>query len=182
MIDGPSACFLRFTDWVAESFAPAHHSFQPLEVADVSNPNKPVLVRSDMCHDFVTDGLWFLYENGAHLQPESHVFRDHIIMYAWKAQKQEQSPQMLRRWQRYLRQLELSLARIKKQFTFAREALLWNWRLQVHSFLHTEHATYSLSLAPPFLNYCYLPLAIPPQAGTSIPSRRRLHQEPQAAC
>lgn len=32
----------------------------------------------------------------------------------------------------------LALVRIRKQFTFAREALLWNWRLQLPSFLRSE--------------------------------------------
>ncbi|CAL1169077.1 unnamed protein product [Cladocopium goreaui] len=70
--------FMKFTDWVAASFAPNHSAFQPLEVADVNS--RGFLVRSTMCHDFVTDGLRFLYDHGAKLRAEEHVFRDHIIM------------------------------------------------------------------------------------------------------
>eukprot|EP00435_Cladocopium_sp_Y103_P014800 s1318_g3.t1 len=153
--------FMKFTDWVAASFAPNHSAFQPLEVADVNS--RGFLVRSTMCHDFVTDGLRFLYDHGAMLRAEEHVFRDHIIMYATAVELVNSSFQSMRRWQRYLRQLELSLERIKKQFTFAREALIWNWRLHLPSFLHSEQQNYQISLAPPFLNYCYLPLALPPE-------------------
>eukprot|EP00434_Breviolum_minutum_P017202 symbB.v1.2.015187.t1/scaffold1044.1/size142232/8 len=153
--------FIKFTDWVASSYAPQHHSFQPLEVADINS--RSFLVRSTMCHDFVTDGLWFLYNHGAKLKADEHVFRDHIIMYATSVDNVTTSSHNMRRWQRYLRQLELSLERIRKQFTFAREALLWNWRLQLPSFLRSEYQNYSITLAPPFLNYCYLPLALPPE-------------------
>ena len=69
----------RFSDWVASDFAPQHHAFQPLELADVRR--RGVLMRSNMCHDFVTDSLWFLYKQGIRLEPEDHVFRDHIIMW-----------------------------------------------------------------------------------------------------
>ncbi|CAK9057178.1 unnamed protein product [Durusdinium trenchii] len=153
--------FLEFVDWVAKSFAPKHHIFQPIEVADVLQ--RQSLVNSSMCHDFVTEGLWFLYAKGAELHPEEHVFRDHIILYAHAARLPKASWSTMRQWQRYLRQLDLSMARIKKQFTFAREALLWNWRLQLPTFLHTENQSFQIDLAPPFLNYCYLPLAIPPE-------------------
>eukprot|EP00913_Durusdinium_trenchii_P018811 g17678.t1 len=209
----------RFVDWVAKSFAPKHHIFQPIEVADVLQ--RQSLVNSSMCHDFVTEGLWFLYAKGAELHPEEHVFRDHIILrpVAFAAfaafavcvgrAAGSSSWSTMRQWQRYLRQLDLSMARIKKQFTFAREALLWNWRLQLPTFLHTENQSFQIDLAPPFLtlgvavtpvesgrivpsfshcfkthqlrwvtfwhglirdrrmqhtrNYCYLPLAIPPE-------------------
>lgn len=74
-----STCLRRFSDWVASDFAPQHHAFQPLELADVRR--RGVLMRSNMCHDFVTDSLWFLYKQGIRLEPEDHVFRDHIIMW-----------------------------------------------------------------------------------------------------
>lgn len=160
------ATFVKFTDWVAKEFAPTHNAFQPIEVASVTPGGSPVLVRSSMCHDFVTDALWFFYHEGHRMQPESHVFRDHIIMYATDATEVSSLLEGLhgmRQWGRYLRQLELSLERIRQQFTFAREALIWNWRLRLPAFLHTEHRSYQVQLSPPFLNYCYLPLAMPPE-------------------
>eukprot|EP00439_Symbiodinium_sp_Y106_P062299 s113_g9.t1 len=160
------ATFVKFTDWVAKEFAPFHNAFQPIEVASVTPGGSPVLVRSSMCHDFVTDALWFFYHEGHRMQPESHVFRDHIIMYATEAKEAStllEGLHGMRQWGRYLRQLELSLERIRQQFTFAREALIWNWRLRLPAFLHTEHRSYQVQLSPPFLNYCYLPLAMPPE-------------------
>ncbi|CAE8626747.1 unnamed protein product [Polarella glacialis] len=168
--------FRIFADWVANDFAPSHHSFQPLEIAVVSRQNAADLsqkqtatvVRSNMCHDFVTDALWVLHNNGVQLSAEKAVFRDHIILYATSADEVSHSGfaeqlRSSRKWLRYLRQLTFSVELIRKQFTHAREAFIYNWRLGLNVFLHTEHRDYRLKLTPPFLNYCYLPLAIPPK-------------------
>merc|ERR1712187_252399 len=64
---------------------------------------------------------------------------------------------------RYYRTLLLYLARIKQQFTHAREALITVWRLGLPAIVHDEYGDYhTVKLTPPFLNYCYLPIAIPP--------------------
>ena len=47
-----------------------------------------------------------------------------MARYAHSAEAVESTTRTRRSWQRYLRQLALSLARIKKQFTFARAAWL----------------------------------------------------------
>merc|ERR1712194_605537 len=47
--------------------------------------------------------------------------------------------------------------------TYARGALIAGWRLGLPVFLHDFAAEYQVKLVPPFLNYCYLPLAIPPE-------------------
>jgi len=169
--------FQKFADWVIHDFAPRHGAFQPIEVADVNLANvanaanglnvkaaEMTIVRSRMCHDFVTDSLWFLYEAGATLEADDIIFRDHIIMYADKVKKAGAFiGQNKRRFGRYWRVVALFLEGIKSQFTFARTALLAGWRLGIPVFLHDQWQDYEIELAPPFLNYCYLPLAIPPQ-------------------
>lgn len=165
--------FQGFADWVIHDFVPRHSAFQPIEVADVNLANaarassvkaaQMTIVRSRMCHDFVTDSLWFLYEAGATLQADDIIFRDHIIMYADKVKKA--GPfigHTKRRFGRYWRVVALFLEGIKSQFTYARTALLAGWKLGIPVFLHDEWQDYEIELAPPFLNYCYLPLAIPP--------------------
>jgi len=166
--------FQSFVDWVIHDFAPRHGAFQPIEVADVNLANsvnvsnvkaaQMTIVRSRMCHDFVTDSLWFFYEAGATLKADDLIFRDHIIMYADTVKKA--GPfigHTKRRFGRYWRAVGLFLDGIKSQFTFARTALLIGWKLGIPVFLHDEWQDYEIQLAPPFLNYCYLPLAIPPQ-------------------
>merc|ERR1711879_152067 len=69
----------------------------------------------------------------------------------------------LRQEVRYLRSLFLYLRLIKQQFTYAREALIYTWKLGLPAFVHTQgDGYYRARLMPPFLNYCYLPLALPP--------------------
>merc|ERR1711957_850543 len=54
------------------------------------------------------------------------------------------------------------LAQIREKFTSARDALLIAWKLGIPAFIHDSHRNQIVHLSPPFLNYCYLPLAIPP--------------------
>eukprot|EP00931_Biecheleriopsis_adriatica_P028933 TRINITY_DN17244_c0_g1_i1.p1 TRINITY_DN17244_c0_g1~~TRINITY_DN17244_c0_g1_i1.p1 ORF type:complete len:405 (-),score=57.29 TRINITY_DN17244_c0_g1_i1:28-1221(-) len=160
--------FQEYSEWVTQQFAPQHTAFQPLELVHLDKQVEhwgSVHVRSNMCHDFVTDSLWHMHKSGASFRAESQVFRDHIIMYAQDIRNVTVFAETWlgkRKWLRYLRQLYLSIHLIRKEFTYAREALLWNWQLHLPAYLHTQRADFQVTLAPPFLNYCYLPLALPP--------------------
>merc|ERR1719186_1120855 len=68
-----------------------------------------------------------------------------------------------RRWLRYLRSMLIFYEDIKEQFTSARIAFVVTWKMGLPAYLHTPGQDYQVFLAPPFLNYCYLPLAIPPE-------------------
>merc|ERR550534_2673201 len=144
-------------------YMPKHNAFSPVEIAAADGSTS---LRSRMCHDFVTDALWVLYENGVNLSVTEPVFRDHIIMYSSKMSPVDQKvwyTRGKRQWMRYLRTLYLFIEGIKEQFTFARAALVVVWKAGVPAFLHTPGQDYEVTLVPPFLNYCYLPLAIPPE-------------------
>ena len=72
------------------------------------------------------------------------VLEFHLILHSrWAFQKHDLATivdsivEALVAIQHHLR-TSLALVRIRKQFTFAREALLWNWRLQLPSFLRSE--------------------------------------------
>lgn len=154
----------KLVDWVIGYYAPKFGKFNPVEVVVPHATEKGL--RSRMCHDFVTDSLWVLYENGAKLEEQTKLFRDHIIMYANELENWgplNDSRDGRKRELRYLRGLHLYLQKIKQQFTYAREALVNLWRLDLPVFVHDEEGNYHRArLVPPFLNYCYLPLAIPP--------------------
>merc|ERR1719158_2477857 len=149
----------HFARWVEKKYAPAYTSFQPLEVVTADGG---VAVRSRLCHDFTTDALWVLHDQGVHLQTKEHIYRDHIIVYAAGVKRIDESGRYRRQWLRYLRALWLWIEEIKAEFTHGRRALISIWKLGMPGYLHTEHADYQVDLLPPFLNYCYLPLAIPP--------------------
>mmetsp|Transcript_23223 Transcript_23223/g.54372 ORF Transcript_23223/g.54372 Transcript_23223/m.54372 type:complete len:184 (+) Transcript_23223:135-686(+) len=128
-----------------------------------------------MCHDFVTDALWVLYRGGARLKAEDVIFRDHIIMYATAvdiASTLLQTRRGTRMRLRYLRLLALYLEDIKQQFTAARNVMVAAFRLGIPIFLHNEFKDYRVHLVPPFLNYCYLPLAIPPDVHNPLGSMK----------
>jgi hypothetical protein len=150
-----------FSDWVRLSFAQSHHTFDPLEIV-LTNGS---LVRSSMCHDFVTDSLWELYSRGVGLKPEAPIFRDHIILYAQAVHSVEpdETPMRFRReFLRYMRVLEMFRAKIAEQFTYGREALIVNWKMGLPIFMRSNGSDVRVDISPPFLNYCYLPLGIPP--------------------
>jgi hypothetical protein len=165
--------FRVYTEWVINEYAPKFRGFQPLEIAKAlhnssgkDDAKAVTLMRSRMCHDFVTDSLWVLYENGVQLGAEEPILRDHIIMYAEEATNMGKLPssgRKVRQWLRYLRLLALYLEEIKQEFTAGRAALIINWRLGLPVFLHDASGEYEAKLVPPFLNYCYLPLALPPE-------------------
>eukprot|EP00927_Polykrikos_kofoidii_P052622 TRINITY_DN46500_c0_g1_i1.p1 TRINITY_DN46500_c0_g1~~TRINITY_DN46500_c0_g1_i1.p1 ORF type:complete len:437 (-),score=47.71 TRINITY_DN46500_c0_g1_i1:110-1420(-) len=157
-------------DWVIDNYMPRYTAFNPVELvmpgAQQAGGNATVL-RSRMCHDFVTDALWVLYDRGAVFEPEKLVFRDHIIMYGEIVESItniSSSVDARKRELRYMRGLDIYLEKIKDEFTHARTALLSLWRLRVPIFIHDEQGGYHrVKLLPPGLNYCYLPLAIPPE-------------------
>eukprot|EP00928_Gymnodinium_smaydae_P088567 TRINITY_DN72637_c0_g1_i1.p1 TRINITY_DN72637_c0_g1~~TRINITY_DN72637_c0_g1_i1.p1 ORF type:complete len:430 (-),score=55.39 TRINITY_DN72637_c0_g1_i1:73-1314(-) len=165
----------KLADWVANNYTRRFPAFNPIEViippprqqtADGSSAKADVVLRSRMCHDFVTDALWVLYEHGAKFRAERGVFRDHIIMYASSVTEfdgLEDSWQGRRKELRYLRTLLMFMTQIREQFTYAREALIVAWRLQLPVLAHDDKGGYHLvTLVPPFLDYCYLPIALPP--------------------
>jgi len=152
-------------DWIIDHYMPSYKAFNPVEIVTphAKPPQKVTALRSRMCHDFVTDSLWVLYEHGAKLRSSGTIFRDHIIMYADSIEAVEENRLFRKKELRYMRSLLLYLDKIKAQFTYAREALIAIWRLRLPVFVHDETGTYHrVQLVPPFLNYCYLPLAIPP--------------------
>eukprot|EP00747_Dinoflagellata_sp_TGD_P197501 gnl/TRDRNA2_/TRDRNA2_68932_c0_seq1.p1 gnl/TRDRNA2_/TRDRNA2_68932_c0~~gnl/TRDRNA2_/TRDRNA2_68932_c0_seq1.p1 ORF type:complete len:430 (+),score=90.01 gnl/TRDRNA2_/TRDRNA2_68932_c0_seq1:142-1290(+) len=165
--------FNRFAHWVNDSFRPTHATFDAVEalvVGENSNPkSKDFTIRSCMCHDFVTDSLWELYNAGMAMEAEDHIFRDHIIMYA-----KEIEPVSLgfghfgRQRLRYFRTLHLFVESVKVQFTYARDAIISNWKMGIPVVLRSRNQEYRVWPTAPFLNYCYLPLAIPPKVADPL--------------
>lgn len=153
----------RLSDWVFGTFVTDRDTFDSLEVVSDS---KQHTLPSTMCHDFTTDAMRKMWELGVKIVPEDLVFRDHIMLYARKV---EHLPNLMstgssrRAYMRYWRMLEIFREQIMDQFTYGRDALLVNWKLGLPMYLTTRHQDYKIWLSPPLLNYCYLPLAIPPR-------------------
>lgn len=162
--------FKIWVDWAIHDYAPTHLAFQPAELVLVSqldkggqaSAGKPVL-SSQMCHDFVTDSLWVLYDLGVRFEAKDDIFRDHIFIYAGSYELAPSSRDMMRKYFRYLSLLAVFYAEVAKEFTAARKVLAVAWKLGLPLFHHHTDQDFIVRLVPPFINYCYLPLALPPQ-------------------
>merc|ERR1719217_201049 len=64
---------------------------------------------------------------------------------------------------RYFRVFELHLKRVKEQFTYVREMLIVAWKMGISPVIYSNKRYMRVNIVEPFLNYCYLPLAIPPK-------------------
>eukprot|EP00928_Gymnodinium_smaydae_P043286 TRINITY_DN29039_c0_g1_i1.p1 TRINITY_DN29039_c0_g1~~TRINITY_DN29039_c0_g1_i1.p1 ORF type:complete len:396 (+),score=51.99 TRINITY_DN29039_c0_g1_i1:142-1329(+) len=160
----------KYVEWASNVYSNTYKAFNPIEVVTPPNAGNGqqggTLLRSRMCHDFVTDSLWTLYNLNATLVQNSEVFRDHIIIYAEHIEAASVDASWIdaRQELRYLRSLYLYLDKIRQQFTYAREAYVYTWRMGLPVFVHDEYGVYHrVQLTPPLINYCYLPLAIPPE-------------------
>lgn len=155
--------FNRYMDWLKTDFDPTHVTFEPVEVVVPHKSGAPG-VPSRMCHDFVTDSLWVLYDMGARFAPEDAIFRDHIIFYAESFEEidYKNSGEAKRDVLRYFRVFELHLSRVKEQFTYVRDMLVVAWKMGIPPVLYSDRKYIRVNIMEPFLNYCYLPLAIPP--------------------
>lgn len=158
--------FNAYAHRIAVDLAPRFTTFRPVEVATQAptlNAEHGVALRSLMCHDFVADSLWVLYELGARYTFKPKIYRDHVIMYAdeYKRVKHDDK-RMVRKQLRYLRSLEPYMAAIKSEFTNSRVSLIALWKLGMSTFFRSPDGDHLLHLVPPFINYCYIPLALPP--------------------
>lgn len=151
----------EFANWVKTNFTHTRTTFDTLEVLHQNGSH----LRSTMCHDFVTDALWFFYDRKVRMRPETAIFRDHIIMYADSIEEvgDNKTARHRREFLRYFRLLRVFYTRIASQFTYGREALIVTWKLGLPVYFRTKGIDYRIKVQPPFLNYCYLPLAIPPK-------------------
>lgn len=157
--------FNAYVRKMVSDFAPRYRAFRPVEVASqtLNTTEHGVALRSFMCHDFVTDSLWVLYNLGARYEQTGEMFRDHVIMYVDGYTKLDDSDRRMARKQlRWLRSLEPYMADVRQEFTNSRVALIGIWKLGVSAFFRNPDGDYVLRLVPPFINYCYLPVALPP--------------------
>ena len=78
--------FNALNDWLIESRR-TYNTFEPVEIVMPKAMGGHV-VPSRMCHDLVSDALWFLYdEAGLEFAPEDDLFRDHIILFGSSYEK-----------------------------------------------------------------------------------------------
>ena len=163
--------------WI-RSYNKSHNSFEPLELAI---EGKGTVIRSQICHDFITDALWVLHEDDSTVfDPENHVFRDHIVLYATEVEELDSVDEYPELWQSivsYYEQIKRHMGIINIEFTYARTFFSLMSLKGIDTYLyrgmHKYGNTYAkFKLVTPFINYCYMPLFMPPKRAHIFESPR----------
>ena len=103
-----------------------------------------------------------MYENGAQLEPEKPLYRDHVVLYVDDytiEDLDEDRHRIVSFYQLYHRFLPI----IKKKFTAIRSMLFNSDAAAVRPYFYINKTYYRVHLARPYINYCYMPLRMPPE-------------------
>lgn len=158
--------FNAYARLMAEEFAPRFKAFRPMEVATQAQTLSAahgVALRSFMCHDFVMESLWALYKLGARYTFTPPIHRDHVFLYVDGYEPVEPNDRrMARRQLRFLRSLVPYAEAVKGSFISTRSTLTKLWKLGIPVFFRNHEGDFRLHMVPPFVNYCYIPMKLPP--------------------
>eukprot|EP00937_MAST-01D_sp_MAST-1D-sp2_P002923 g2923.t1 len=162
--------YTRYMHW-ASKYNETHKTFDPVEIVvegrDPHNATKRITkdrVSSRMCHDLVSDSLWYFYEEeGVVFEPEAPVYRDHIILFGEKYSKVDiTQTEQLTAVTNYIRLYYEFLPLIEKEFTNIRGMLVNSEAGGLEPFLYIGKEYYRVTMQDPFVNYCYMPMPMPP--------------------
>jgi len=80
VLDGTT--FFKFVDWINSFYVPRYRAFNPVEIVVPSSDGKDghTVLRSRMCHDFVTDSLWRLYEDAKYTGRHAEAPKDFEVL------------------------------------------------------------------------------------------------------
>lgn len=155
----------QLSQWIY-TYNQTHDTFEPLEIAV---EGEGTVVPSTICHDFVTEALWVLYDSGeAQFDPENHIFRDHIVLYGSSVEKVA-PPYSQNDWDSivgYYENVEAHMGIINVEFTNARIFFARMFARQEPTYLFSGNGGgwyNKFHLTEPYLNYCYMPLYMPPE-------------------
>lgn len=165
------AQYRRYMSW-AEKYNESHVTFDPVEIVvegrDPKNASRRITadrVSSRMCHDLVGDSLWYFYDNeGVTFKADKPVYRDHIILFGSKYEEVDIAvPEQLTAVTNYFKMYYEFLPLIEKEFTNIRGMLINSEAGGLEPFLYIGKKYYRVTMADPFVNYCYMPMPMPPR-------------------
>jgi hypothetical protein len=153
------AMFHKMFQWGLD-YNKTYNTFDPVEIVVAKNASKHIPSR--VCHDLVSDGLWYMYENGVTIKPAKLMFRDHILMYAddFISYTQEEVDsnwlQLRSRVLTFYHMFDSNLPAIKKEFTGVRMLLVNAAAAVIQPFIRIEGVYHRVTMAEPYVNYCYM--------------------------
>lgn len=150
----------KLVQWIKD-YGDAHDTFEPVEIL-VRGSEDPG-VGSCMCHDLFYHALAALGELGFQPRPAAPIFRDHIMLFAETYEKVDLGDAATRRdVVRYYRLFSHFMQLINVEFTNIRGLLVKTMHVSMRPFVLLGGEYYRVALAPPFVNYCYLQVEMPP--------------------
>jgi len=162
--------FHKMVSWAME-YNNTYNTFDPVEIVIEGQPERRVSSR--MCHDLVSSGLWFLYENKVPLKPEKPIYRDHIILFAKDHEAVDhKDPEIRKGILSYFRLFTSWLPLIAKEFTSIRGMLVHANAGKFYPYLFINHVYYKVDMTEPFVNYCYMPIPMPPEKANAFTSQK----------
>ena len=100
---------------------------------------------------------------GLEFAPEDDLFRDHIILFGSSYEKVDHTkPDVYAEIVKYFKLFETFMPVINKEFTSIRSLLVNADSHSFYPFLYINHEYLRVTLTPPYVNYCYMPIPMPP--------------------
>jgi len=165
--------------WLRNEYAGTKTAFDPVEIME-ANHTYQVLKPSSMCHDVFYQTLDKLVTLGFKPEVKSPIFRDHIMVFASSFEKVEIEDTSTRREVvRYFRLFQHFMIAIDEEFTNIRGLLEHASAVKVQPFLFKENEYLRINLVEPFVNYCYLSIAMPPNPKSTLANSEHLCALPE---
>jgi hypothetical protein len=162
----------KLRTWIF-NYQDSHLTFEPVEVFD---PIHEITISSSkMCHDMFYQAIYYLVDkldfkpavttttNKDYYIP---IFRDHIVIYAQQIELMypETNRKDARAITRFYRLFSSFMTKISIEFTAIRGLLITANLLGIEPILYQNNQYYRIkNLVPPYVNYCYMEIVLPPE-------------------
>jgi hypothetical protein len=132
-----------------------------------------------MCHDFVTNWLWWLYKSHqVTTRSREHIFRDHIVVFANSVSEVDaadpaQWASVVEYFSTYQSTSSL-MADLSKSFLNLRDVTALFCHMERPLFVYANRSYFRVELTTPVSQYCYLPFAFLPARANMFSATHKL--------
>ena len=168
----------QYAKW-AHAYLDNYPTFEPQEVVVDSAGNITVHPQSSMCHDFVTNSLWWLYElHQVTTSSEEPIFRDHIVVFANSVSEVDAADpaewaSVVEYFSTYQSTSSL-MADLSRNFLNLSDVTALFYHMERPLFVYANRSYFRVELTAPVSQYCYLPFAFPPARANIFSATHKL--------
>lgn len=149
-----------------------HLTFEPVQI--VVNDTVEFGLPSTMCHDLFYHALYELHEIGFQPKPRDWILRDHVFVFAKNYEKVKELDWRTRREiTRFYWFYIMFMSVINDNFANVRDMFASSQLEDVPAFFYFNKTYYRMELVNPWINYCYLPVNMPPDRATLVKDEHR---------